>query len=394
MEKYGMPANYEELKKMYSDVMKRIETAEADDRLDTYLLIVKLGEQIMTTLTSFNTFFGDNVLMQKISKKQLDEVMDYYKTAALALLNGVLITLEMPDVVKIFRTLEKMSKEQRMPMMGRRVIQGGGILEITKYEIKYESASKDFEMLFVPLGDFHVGNINCDKKKLEEYVKWIADTPNIYWWGMGDYADCIIGGGEDPRYDFDSLDPNLPTPDEQYQYVQDLLTPIKDRCFGLHLGNHDYDLQKRHAHRYVGRQLCPNLGLKFLGYTAFIRIHMERTGKNGQTIDICSTHGSSFARTPGGKINALMHFANGFDADIYTYGHTHDKYIHERPYYVLSTNMVMVERKQVFALTGGFLKGYQEGTVSYVERKNLEPLKTGIVKITVWPESKQIRAQA
>ena len=122
MEKYGAPVNYEELKKMYSDVMKRIETAEADDRLDTYLLIIKLGEQIMTTLTSFNTFFGDNVLMQKISKKQLDEVMNYYKTAALALLNGVLITLEMPDVVKIFKTLEKMSKEQRLPMMGRRVI--------------------------------------------------------------------------------------------------------------------------------------------------------------------------------------------------------------------------------------------------------------------------------
>ena len=266
-------------------------------------------------------------------------------------------------------------------------------MEITRFEIKYDSAAKDYEILLVPLGDFHVGSINCNKEKLEKYVKWITDTPNIYWWGMGDYADCIIWQ-DAKRFDFDTLDPNLPTPDEQYQYVKDLLTPIKDRCFGLHLGNHDYELQRRHGHRYVDLDLCKPLNLKFLGFNAFIRLHLERVGKNGQTIDICSTHGSSYARTAGGKINALMNWANGFDADIFAMGHLHDKFAHERPYYALSTNMTLVERRQVFVLTGGFEEGYKEGTVSYIERRNLNPIKTGIVKITINPETKNIRAQA
>ena len=68
--------------------------------------------------------------------------------------------------------------------------------------------------------------------------------------------------------------------------------------------------------------------------------------------------------------------------------------MHEREYYQLSTNNVLVKRNQVFALTGGFLEGYKIGTTSYVERMNLHPSKTGIVKISVWPETRKIRAQA
>lgn len=249
------------------------------------------------------------------------------------------------------------------------------------------------EILFVPLGDIHAGNKNCDYQKFEEYVNWIKATPNIYWLGMGDYADCILAGDE-KRFDFDALDPNLPTPDEQYAYIEKVFRPIKDRCLGLLLGNHDFELQRRHAHRYVANDLCQRLELPFLGFNAYIRLHFTRKGKNGQTIDICATHGSTNARTPGGKINPLMHWASGFQADIYCYAHTHDKYVHERPYYALSTNMTMVERKQVFVLTGGFLEGYKLGTLSYVERKNLSPSKLGIVKISIWPETKQVRGQA
>ncbi len=264
-------------------------------------------------------------------------------------------------------------------------------MELVKHEIQYDKVSGN--ILLVPLGDEHVGHKNFNKTKFEEYVGWIEKEDNVWWWGMGDYSDAIIGTGDDKRYDFDQLDPNMPTPDEQYLYVESQLKRIKDKCFGLHLGNHDYELQRRHAHRYVAF-MCNSLKVPFLGSNAFIRLHFKRTGKNGQVIDICSTHGSSNGRTPGGKINALMNFANGFDADIYAYGHTHDKYAHERSYYTLSTNMTMIERKQVFVLTGGFLEGYQQGTTSYIERKNLSPMRTGIVVITVNPENKQIRAQA
>jgi len=269
-------------------------------------------------------------------------------------------------------------------------------LEIHQWEISYEH--QNGEILLVPFGDQHVGHVNSDKKKIEEYVGWIANTPNIYWFGTGDYSDCIIHSDE-RRYDFDCLDPDLPTPDEQYQYVAELLGQIKDKCLGLLYGNHDFELQRRHGHRYVALDLIPAVSTEtrpvpFLGYNAMIKLKFKRKHKNGQSIIIVATHGSSNARTPGGKINALLRWAQGFNGDVFCYAHTHDKYVHEREYYELSTNMTLVERRQIFCLTGGFLEGYKQGTTSYVERKNLEPMKTGIVKISIWPETKKLRAQA
>ena len=217
---------------------------------------------------------------------------------------------------------------------------------------------------------------------------------------MGDYADAITHSDE-RRYDFDSLDPELPTPDEQYAWVRAEFAKIKTNCLGLHIGNHDFELQRRHEHRYVKMDLCDSLELPFLGYNAMTRLKFilkkrngERMHRNGGTITIASTHGSTNARTAGGKINPMLLWASGLSADIYLYAHTHDKYAHEERYYALSTNESLVERTRVYCLTGGFLEGYQQGTLSYVERKNLRPLKTGVVKIIVNPMTLRIRAQA
>jgi len=84
---------------------------------------------------------------------------------------------------------------------------------------------------------------------------------------MGDYADAITHSDE-RRYDFDSLDPELPTPDEQYAWVRAEFAKIKTNCLGLHIGNHDFELQRRHEHRYVKMDLCDSLELPFLGYNA------------------------------------------------------------------------------------------------------------------------------
>ncbi len=170
-------------------------------------------------------------------------------------------------------------------------------MELVKHEISYDDI--DGNVLLVPLGDEHVGHKNFNKTKFEEYVGWIEKEKNVWWWGMGDYCEAIISTGDDKRYDFDQLDPTMPTPDEQYMYIESQLKRIKDKCFGLHLGNHDYELQRRHAHRYVAF-MCDSLKVPFLGYNAFIRLHFARRGKNGQVIDICTTHGSSNGRTPGG----------------------------------------------------------------------------------------------
>lgn len=264
-------------------------------------------------------------------------------------------------------------------------------MEIITKIIPYEKTNED--ILLVPLGDEHAGNINFNRDKFEKYIKWIADNENMYVIGMGDYADAIIHD-DDKRYDFDTLDPDMPTPDEQYDYIIDQHKPIKDKLIGLHSGNHDYELQRRHTHKYVTRDMVKTLGAPHLASNAMIRLKFKKKGKNGQSIVIASTHGSSNARSDGGKVNALKNWATSFNADLYLYAHTHARLTVERMYYELSTNNVMVERDQGFALTGGFLEGYLPGTISYVERKNLTPIKTGIVKISINPDTRKMRLQS
>ncbi len=265
-------------------------------------------------------------------------------------------------------------------------------MELFIYRIPYDG--KNYEAMLIPFGDIHVGNKNCNKAKVITYAQWIADNPNAYWWGMGDYADAIIASDES-RWDHDCLDPELSTPDEQYAWVERIFEPIKDRCLGLHVGNHDYELQRRHGHKYVQNDLCKHLGVKYLGFDALIRVEFEN--KKGGKIyvqDICSTHGSTSSRYPGTRLNALQRWSEGFEADIYTMGHVHDKLVHETVYYSMNTNGKLEQKRKIHALTGGFLEGYIEGTVSYVERKNLMPIKTGIVRLSVWPEKQRVRGQA
>ena len=173
------------------------------------------------------------------------------------------------------------------------------------------------DILIIPFGDLHLGNKNCNKTKIKEYIDWIKHTPRLYWIGMGDYADAITHSDE-RRYDFDSLDPELPTPDEQYAWVRAEFAKIKTNCLGLHIGNHDFELQRRHEHRYVKMDLCDSLELPFLGYNAMTRLKFilkkrngERMHRNGGTITIASTHGSTNARTAGGKINPMLLWASG-----------------------------------------------------------------------------------
>ena len=43
----------------------------------------------------------------------------------------------------------------------------------------------------VPLGDVHIGAAACDEELFRSVVKGIAQDPDAYWIGMGDYCDWI-----------------------------------------------------------------------------------------------------------------------------------------------------------------------------------------------------------
>jgi len=272
-------------------------------------------------------------------------------------------------------------------------------LEIIDYEIPYKS--KKDKIYLVGLGDIHLGHAGCDKLKLIQTIDYIKTNPHCYWVGMGDYAECI--NMNDKRFDAQSIDPQFTIKDlgdlvkKQYQIIKKLLLPIRDKCIAILSGNHEETVRLKN-YRDIATGLAEDLKLNYLGYSGFIRLKLKRTVKD-KTHSIVYLiyvhHGWGSARTSGAKVNRLDNFTKGFDADLIMIAHEHKKVI-APPVTMLSVPLrgkkALVERKRIAVMTGGFLRGYQEGTQSYIERKGYNPSDLGVVRVILKCENHDIHA--
>lgn len=253
-------------------------------------------------------------------------------------------------------------------------------------DIHLEYRKRPTKFRLVPIGDIHIGDKGCDISRLKKLVEWIKEKENTYWIGMGDYANCI--NYTDKRFDPSTVEPKyladldnvVPT---QFDDLNRILSPIQEKCIGMHTGNHEETIRRKY-HFDITRKFCDDWGVKYLGYSAFTRLHFS-TGNTRRIVTIYSTHGAAGGRYPGYKINRLERIAGKFDADIILYAHSHTKDVHTTTQLRVSgTKHPRVEmRKQIVALTGCFLRGYIDGGTSYVERFDYPPTDLGVVKITI-----------
>lgn len=276
-------------------------------------------------------------------------------------------------------------------------------MEIVDYEIIYKSKSD--KIYLIGLGDIHLGHAGCDKQKLIETIEYIRQKPNCYWIGMGDYAECI--NVNDKRFDAQSVDPDFTIKDlgdlvkKQYSIIKKLLFPIRNRCIAILCGNHEETVRLKNF-RDIASGLAEELKVRpkqrlYLGYSGFIRLKLKRMagdGKYHSTVYlIYAHHGWGSARTSGAKVNRLDNFTKGFDADLIMIAHEHKKII-APPVTMLSVPLRgerrLVERKRIAVMTGGFLRGYQEGIQSYVERKGYNPSDLGVVRVILRCERRDI----
>ena len=251
------------------------------------------------------------------------------------------------------------------------------------YVIPVKKRSQKFNL--IPIGDTHVGSVNCDEKKLKDLVEWVRKTPDTYVIGMGDMIEAI--NVSDPRFAIDSLMEGGKEIDnllyKQIKRVAEILKPIAPKIIGLLEGNHE-EKAKKFYHVDATSILCEKLGVQYLTYSALIRLQFKR-GISVQNVMVYAHHGFGGGTTVGGKLNKIQKLATNFLADIYLMGHVHDKYVFptEQLYMPLSGNPVIKARKKVFALTGSFFNTYADGYSSYSEKMAYSPIPTGVIKIQI-----------
>ena len=178
--------------------------------------------------------------------------------------------------------------------------------------------------------DEHLGDENCDIKRLLQRIEHVKNTPSAYCILNGDIIDNATRTSIGDCYAQEF------SPMEQLQRAFDIFEPIKDKILCITHGNHEDRTYKKEGIN-LSYLIAKQLGLseKYTPTSAvlFIRAgedatrHRETNG-SGKIRQICYTvyvlHGSgSGGRKEGTKIIRLADMASIIDTDIYIHSHTH-----------------------------------------------------------------------
>jgi len=260
------------------------------------------------------------------------------------------------------------------------------VRSLEPFEIKCRDMEARYKIWGI--GDVHLYNACCMEGRIKRLVKEISEDPYSYWVGLGDYADCI--DFYDPRFDAreiaktkrDAMFERMPK--RLVEDITDLFSPIKKKCLGLCEGNHEDKFQQEYDVAVV-KDVCDNLGCRFLGYSAIFDVAFNGK-KNRVTRKMFVHHGAGASATTGGKINRLKKFMIEIcDADIVMVGHSHERIDLQIVRLIQDAQYKLTEREIIGAISGSYLATYKQDQTSYAEKKGYSPVSIGSVAITIVP---------
>lgn len=263
------------------------------------------------------------------------------------------------------------------------------------------------------ISDCHLLAKGCAEDLLKRDLKKIEADPFSFWLGGGDYCDFI--GHTDKRFDPDAIAEWVPVSQlgdlgaYGMRKIRDLFMPIKHKCLGLVIGNHEKHYELFNKHSSLHGWLCSELGVPNLEYSAMFDIVFHRTPKvkipalrqdtpshndaSSNAFRVFVHHGAGAACTPAGKLNRLVGFMQAFRADIYFIGHVHDKTARREPCLGADANCTKIRQfDRLGLISGSYLKTYNEGSTSYGEMKGYRPVSLGSAICEITPATRHMEA--
>lgn len=207
--------------------------------------------------------------------------------------------------------------------------------------------------------DEHLGDGQCDMKRLVERIEYVKNTPEAYCILNGDLLDNATKTSIGDTYT-QTLNPM-----EQLKKVVDLFDPIKDKVICVTHGNHENRTYKNEGIN-LSALMAAQLGLRDR-YTPTAAVIFLRFGKDGHHRKIRYTlytlHGSGGGRKEGGKVNRLADMASIIDVDIYIHSHTHLPIIMRQAFHrvdVINSTISLVDKLFVNTAANLGYGGYGE----------------------------------
>lgn len=256
----------------------------------------------------------------------------------------------------------------------------------------------------IPIGDTHIGSSGCAEHSITEAVSE-GQRPDALFISPGDLVDGVDLG--DKRFSRDiAFGRNLAdlVPD-QFRRAVELLAPARGRIIGIMRGNHDQQWIERHGVEFLWQWFIQQLGTRDLGMSCFFDVAVwfndpsGKRRKSGRPADrrvrFAAHHGDGGGRTYGGKLNAGLRWSDGtYGADVILFAHTHMMSGIVDPKLGANDDCSdYAARNQLTVWTGGFLRSYEKGRMTYPERKAMRPVAIGCPVIHIRPYPKRIRVE-
>ena len=279
-----------------------------------------------------------------------------------------------------------------------------------------EHSSRTDELRLYWTADWHIGNRACALEMLQDDLKAIEEDDHGFWLGGGDFSECIAT--DDKRFDPEVVSPDIKVSElgrlgyALGERVRDLMKPIAHKCLGLLYGNHEDKYMKSKDAQMLHAWLCHELGVPDLGYSTIFDLRFRRSGRGGKpprlvskspsscgdawSVRVFAHHGAGAAQTPGGKLNTLRKAMDYFPmADLTLLAHVHEQKV--EPSVVLDADREctrIVAKTRRGAISGTYLKTYEDGPATYGEKKLYRPVPLGMTPIYFWPDQRKFRVMA
>lgn len=265
------------------------------------------------------------------------------------------------------------------------------------------------EFSIYDVADIHLLNRGVSKTHLMRDIERIDEDMYSLFFIGGDYADWIFPG--DKRFDPMAFNEDMRVNDlsELGALVADMVIqyfkPIKRKCLGMLIGNHEFTAMNHNSQMFVHEYICNRLrvpNMRFSGFTDVYFVH-EKGFKGGCKMSYSSLppkkytarlrvfihHGMGAANTAGGKINKLKALVDMVDADLVMMGHVHEQFA--KPFLKLVPNCDCSEIGQKVTMgliTGSYLKTYAPGFTGYGEIKGYSATTLGATRARYIPSER------
>lgn len=264
------------------------------------------------------------------------------------------------------------------------------------------------EFSIYDVADLHLLNRGVSKNHLIRDIERIKNDQHALYFIGGDYADWIYPG--DKRFDPAAFGTDVMVTDLSQlgavvaKMMIDYFSPIKRKCLGALIGNHEFTAMNHNSETYIHEYICRQLGIanmRFSGFTDIYFIHT--TGFRGCRVSFANTppkkytarlrvflhHGMGAANTAGGKINKLKTLVDMVDADLVMMGHVHEQFAKAFLRMVPNADCSDINQKVTMGMiTGSYLKTYAPGFTSYGEIKGYSATTLGATRARYIPHER------